>query len=162
MVTSWLCQPKGLKDNLRKAIVSILPLQQPPGTEEVELILLEPASLSRACGAQGKRLPHLDGRHCPWEWLMAEVLRRWVTGEALTVGMVAPGGCGNRSCRDQGTEQLCEELLAPQGPHWPPPSSAHGAVLAQASSKPSNQALTLTLPACRGLNPSTFPDPHCL
>lgn len=26
----------------------------------VELVLLDPASLSRAFGAQGKRLPHLD------------------------------------------------------------------------------------------------------
>lgn len=42
---------------------TILPFQQAPGTEEVvERILLEPASLSRACGAQGKRLPHLDQR----------------------------------------------------------------------------------------------------
>lgn len=43
----------------------------------------------------------------------------------------------------------CWPLKAPTGP----PSSAHGAVLAQASSKPSNSALTLTLPAYQGLNP---------
>lgn len=34
-----------------------------------------------------------------------------VVVEALTVGTVAPWWLW---------EQLCEELLAPQGPHWPP------------------------------------------
>lgn len=60
-----MCSPaKGAQRQLAKGnTVTILPFQQAPGTEEmVELILLEPVSLSRACGAQGKRLPHLDQR----------------------------------------------------------------------------------------------------
>lgn len=56
--------PTGAQRQLTKGYtVTILPFQLAPGTEEVvELVPLEPASLSRACGAQGKSLPHLDQR----------------------------------------------------------------------------------------------------
>lgn len=137
----------------------ILPFQQAPGTEEVvELVLLELASLSlvepRETGYHILIKEQKLRRPCPRGQLMATGACSEEMGcsrgiDCRNGGSLVTVGADLAGTRAQSSSvRSCWSLKAPTDP----PSSARGAVLAQTSSKPSNQALTLSLPACQGLN----------